>query len=67
MFITNLNHSKMVDKIRTKLAQQAKPIKLWVGTFNMAYKDIWNKDYKKSYKTLSELIPDGYDMYVLGV
>jgi len=33
----------------------------------MAYKDIWNKDYKKSYKTLSELIPDGYDMYVLGV
>ena len=37
---------------------------MWVGSFNMAYKDLKEED---DYKKLYDYIPDGYDIYVLGV
>ena len=45
---------------------QAQDLKMWVGTFNMAYKDTGLKE-PDSWKRLKEFIPDGYDIYVIGV
>ncbi len=56
-------------------------MKLWVGSFNMAFKDLqtaWEtylrqdvqyKNFTKhdSYILLNKYIPDGYDIYVMGL
>ena len=58
-----------------------RPLKMWVGSFNMAFKDhqtAWETYMKtepeysectkdESYLLLKNYIPKGYDIYVMGV
>jgi len=50
---------------RTGLAQKAQPLNLWVGTFNLAYKDPFEAEIY--YRELLEWVPEKQDIYVLGV
>ena len=49
-----------------ELADKAKSLKLWVGSFNMAYKDVFSED-ESAFQQLEGYIPNGYDIYVIGV
>ena len=55
-----------ISKERILEARKQTGLRLWVGSFNLAHKDIFINN-PKAPNLLDDYIPDGYDIYVLGV